>query len=132
VYADRPLVCSTFPAYFHRGSVDIRTDVLCPPGSWRLGTMDLPDWRHDLLRMEMEQSLHRVVVAHWNEHVVRDVAGAADEDAFFDFLLAAYDGIDALRRDVEPDAYRRLVHHWGRQDGDVTWRTFLQDVAAVL
>jgi Fe-S-cluster containining protein len=96
VYAHRPRVCRTFPAVLRHGGVSIRPDVVCPAGSWNLARMDLPSWRTELLRCEVEQALHRIVVARWNRTV--DAGGKDREPVeFFRFAMELGDRLEALR-----------------------------------
>jgi Fe-S-cluster containining protein len=86
VYAHRPLVCSNFPTWLSRGSVDIRQDTVCGPDAWNLSAMDLPTYRRDLTRDRAAWTEHHVIVQAWNAAV--DEAGQAKtEKDLFDYLL---------------------------------------------
>jgi len=91
IYLHRPLVCRAFPAAFDGGRVAVREELVCPPGSWETSAMALPVWRRQLLAVEMERAVDRLVVSRWNEQVR---AGPADAiwpiREHFAFLAEAY------------------------------------------
>jgi Fe-S-cluster containining protein len=96
IYRHRPRVCRTFPAVLHDGRVALQPDIICAAGSWGPASMDQPEWRLELDRAEVEQALHRTVVAAWNDSVP---AGAATERTpadFFRFVMDACDRYDSL------------------------------------
>jgi Fe-S-cluster containining protein len=95
IYPHRPRVCRTFPAAFHDGRVALQPEIICAAGSWNPASMEQPEWRTELLCGEMEQALHRTVVAAWNESVD---AGAPTEQTPADFFRFAMDACDRQER----------------------------------
>ncbi|MBO0687427.1 MAG: YkgJ family cysteine cluster protein [Candidatus Dormibacteraeota bacterium] len=91
VYAHRPRVCRTFPARLRQDGMEIQSEIPCSAGSWKLARMDLPRWRNELIRSEMEQALHRIVVARWNAALGGADATPAD---FFRFAMALCDRLE--------------------------------------
>jgi Fe-S-cluster containining protein len=114
VYAARPNVCRTYPAYLRDGAVHLRHDVLCPPRSWNLAGMSLTPWRVELMRGELEQATYVEVVRAWNEHVewTDQIYSLA---AFYAYLMRVYDALGPLHDEVDaavlvdPEARGRLV-----------------------
>lgn len=96
VYANRPLLCRTFPAALREGRVILLEDIPCAPGSWGTARMDDPSWRTALLRHEREQRLHRDVVAAWNASVEAGDQGPSPAPAdFFRFAMERCDRLVA-------------------------------------
>ena len=56
IYALRPYVCQTYPAFLVKGAVTRREDVLCPTPAWRDGVLQEPRWRDRLLEMQVAVS----------------------------------------------------------------------------
>jgi Fe-S-cluster containining protein len=111
IYPERPLTCAVFPLRLFRGSVDIRSDVICEPSGLRITAVDLPRGRAMLVRASFEWSVYARVVAAWNEQ--RDaVPGRLDERAYFDYVGAAYDAIDAVLASRPPAAIASAIENW--------------------
>jgi Fe-S-cluster containining protein len=109
IYPERPLTCAVFPLRLFHGSVDIRPDVICEPSGRRITTVDLPAGRARLIRASFEWSVYAHVVAAWNAaHAHEPVR--LHESAYFAYVGAAYDAIDALiEAQPAPDA---IIEHW--------------------
>ncbi len=137
IYSHRPLVCQTFPAMLHHGSVDIREDVVCPKGAWNLATMNLPAWRLNLLRMEMETAIYRLVVRQWNECVEEaslDISYSPLQ--YFAYLMNAYSRLETLRHSKSKDEMAVILRTWGQQiaaeEAQKPWLDFLDHVQETL
>jgi Fe-S-cluster containining protein len=115
IYAVRPHVCQTYPAYQHGDLVMLRDDVLCPEGSWSLAGMDLPLFRNRLYEFRIEQDIYSAVVAAWNEYLEREGHGQRI-DLFYAHVMNAYDRIDRVRSILTPHAAARLLEAWGSRD----------------
>jgi Fe-S-cluster containining protein len=112
VYAVRPHVCRTYPAYLQDDTVLLRDDVLCPTGSWHLAAMDLPVFRERLYRFRMEQDIYDYVVSAWNRRVDR-LGAVRPLEEYYAYLMSVYDALDAVRQAVPDSASARLVATWG-------------------
>jgi hypothetical protein len=138
VYEARPAVCRAFPFAFHHGSVAVRRDVVCLPGSWNVAAVDSPAQRTELLRYELEWAVHRVVAAAWNEQVDQGRLDGRprlyDAGELWDFWLAAYDRVAAVVGSYPAADFRRVILGWGRDDPTSTpvWRAFLHRIAGAL
>jgi Fe-S-cluster containining protein len=92
----RPLVCKTFPAEMVDGVLCMRPDAGCTCRSWSLADVDLGTEMALIHARQRDAEEYCAVVAEWNARVL-----AAPQDARFDFrdwcdfLLGAYDAIDA-------------------------------------
>jgi Fe-S-cluster containining protein len=115
VYPHRPLVCRAFPALLDGQRAALREELVCPPGSWEASAMALPPWRRQLLALDLERTIHRLVVSRWNERV-RD--GPADAvwpiREYFAFLADAYGRIAPLRGEGRRQA-TASPPSWGRR-----------------
>jgi len=131
IYPHRPLVCRAFPAALDGGRAALREELVCPPGSWETSAMALPSWRRQLLALELERAIHRLVVSSWNERVQGGPAGAVwPIRDYLAFLGRAYGRIAPLRgaaprRGTAPAA-------WGRGGapaaGSPRWTEILERV----
>lgn len=110
IYPERPLTCAVFPLRLFRGSVDIREDVICEPSGKRITAVDLPAGRAMLIRASFEWSVYAHVVAAWNEARAH-LPSAVNESAYFDYVGAAYDAIDATLEERQP-AIAITIEHW--------------------
>jgi Fe-S-cluster containining protein len=115
IYAVRPHVCQTYPAYQQADVVMLRDDVLCPEGSWSLGGLDLPLFRRRTYAFRVEQDVYAAVVAAWNDQVERDARGRRIED-FYAHLMNAYDRLERLRSSFSPPVAARLLEAWGGRE----------------
>lgn len=115
IYAVRPHVCQTYPAYQQREVVQLRDDVLCPEGSWSLAGMDLPVFRRRLYAFRVEQDVYASVVTSWNARVESEgrVRGIGD---YYAHLMNAYDRLEDVRSSLSPAVAARLLEAWGGRD----------------
>lgn len=103
IYAERPLTCAIFPLRLFHGSVDIRSDVICEPNGRRITTVDLPAGHARLNRASFEWSVYGGVVTAGNA-VHAHVRERIHERAYFAYVSAAYDAIDAVLEARQPVA----------------------------
>jgi len=111
IYPQRPLTCAVFPLRLYHGSVDIRPDVICEPSGRRITAVDLPRGRELLVRSAFEWNVYARVVAAWNAG--REAAfGTVGEGAYFDYVNAAYDAIDATLAELPRAQTGNAMDHW--------------------
>jgi Fe-S-cluster containining protein len=92
IYNDRPLVCQTYPMRIREGDVFVRSDALCPPGSWANLERGQAPWRERLQRRQAEWQRYGEVVTCWNTMVrASDPQQGFELDAYLSFLVNAYD-----------------------------------------
>ena len=127
IYPHRPLVCRTYPARLHHGSVDVRDDAMCPPGAWNISGMDLPAWRMSLLRMELEWALYARVVERWNAFVASGPAAAAYAlPVYCGYLMNVYARLEAARGEpAEAEALLRRCGAPAEAGEEALWQRFL-------
>lgn len=116
VYADRPVVCRTYPTAMTAGLVGQREDVLCPPASWPEPTLRRPSWRVALQRQRMHFDLYYEVVARWNAWAATMPARQSLPFGFYlDYLINVYERI-AILADEEDQAgpVAAAVTTWGQ------------------
>jgi Fe-S-cluster containining protein len=103
IYGARPNVCRTYPAYLRDGAVHIRQDAVCPTGAWSVAGLDIPLWRAELERGELEKRVYEVVVRKWNERV-------DDGDDVEPIPLGVYYGhlLSVYRRLADIDADKQI------------------------
>lgn len=108
IYSDRPLVCQTYPMRMNETSIFVRSDALCPPGSWaNLDQVQTP-WRERLQLRQTEWQRYGEVVAIWNAMVRTCSAPAGFElDTYLAYLINAY---DLITRAPTADGATRLAH----------------------
>jgi hypothetical protein len=115
IYAFRPHVCQTYPAYQQQDTIILRSDVLCPTGSWNLTGIDLPLFRQRLFRFRVEQDIYSCIVAAWNRTSERlGVARGLSE--YYAFLTNTYDALERFRAGITPDVLDAIVERWGAMD----------------
>jgi Fe-S-cluster containining protein len=91
IYGVRPNVCRTYPAYLRDGAVHIRQDAVCPTGAWSLAGLDVPSWRANLERGELEKRVYEAVVRSWNDWVEDECdTETIPLEAFYGHLLCVY------------------------------------------
>jgi Fe-S-cluster containining protein len=137
IYANRPLVCQTFPTTLHNGSVDIRADAMCPKGSWNLASMDLATWRTRLVRSDIESNIYARVVSRWNAMVDANAAGAPYSIFhYFAYLINAYTRLAELRRRLPEHELIEIAHRRGEpaseEPGEMSWEHFVGHIDDVL
>ena len=97
IYAERPVVCQSYPMSTWRASVIQRRDALCPSGSWSDADIGTPSWRDALQRLRMHFDIYHEVVARWNARVATAAARAQfDLREYFSYLLNVHDRLAAL------------------------------------
>lgn len=145
IYQFRPLVCQNYPVFLSDGIVQLRPDLLCPQGSWNLSSMDLPEWRHRLLRFQMEYDIYARVVEQWNACVMAEEGDGYSISVYYAYLMTVYNRMDAVRRKLTPTQETAILQQWGecsaslvnplRQDAqrigrsfDPVWTEFLSDL----
>jgi len=112
IYPQRPLTCAVFPLRLYRGSVDIRSDVICEPRGRRITAVDLPRARALLVRSSFEWNVYAKVVAAWNS-AREAVDERLDIEVYFDYVTAAYDAIDAADDASLDEIARRVATRGG-------------------
>ena len=113
IYPHRPAACRVFPAELQKGSVAIREDAVCPPGSWNIAAMDLPAWRMSLLRAHLEWAIYYLVVKRWNEAVAASPSGAVCSPLqYYAYLMNVYHGMEPARREVDETHMNAIVTGW--------------------
>lgn len=97
IYADRPLVCQTYPMRLNEHSIFVRGDALCPPGSWANLERGQAPWRERLLQQQAEWQRYGKVVNIWNTmvHATKPQEGFVLDD-YLAYLVNAYDLINRL------------------------------------
>ncbi len=113
VYAERPIVCQTYPMSIKQLRVVQRTDALCPPDSWWPSDVAHPVWQGKLHELQMHFDIYAEVVARWNARVT--VASAAQHFALADYLnylINVYDGLHALESIFGPKSMEQLKAEW--------------------
>lgn len=115
IYAFRPYVCQTYPAYQEEDTVALRSDVLCPMGSWNLAGMDLLLFRRRLYRFRMEQDIYAYVVGAWNRDVRRTGTSRGVHE-YYAYVMNVYGRIDHLRLSHTEETLADVAEVWGRQD----------------
>jgi Fe-S-cluster containining protein len=137
IYAERPVVCQSYPMAFRRRDVVQRTNVLCPPDAWPEGEIRRPEWREAVQRQRMHFEVYYHVVARWNARV--NAAGAEQRFAaptyvatgrgdwratsapgrrfalreYLDYLLNVYTRLAALDAAVGEAELARVRDAWG-------------------
>jgi Fe-S-cluster containining protein len=145
IYAERPVVCRSYPMSLWRDAVVQRDDALCPPASWSAGDVALPAWRDALQRQRMRFDVYHEVVARWNARVA-EPGGSAPRTlpAYFSYLLNVYDRLDRLERELGAPAMAQIEVAWrslpdpahrasgARPDGDVGWVRYLERACEIV
>ena len=97
IYADRPLVCQTYPMRLNEKGLFVRSDALCPPGSWANLERGQAAWRERLQQWQTESQRYGEVVRFWNT-MVRASSSQAELllDEYLAYLIKAYDLINSV------------------------------------
>ncbi|MEW6233199.1 MAG: YkgJ family cysteine cluster protein [Chloroflexota bacterium] len=148
IYPLRPLTCQVYPAFFRRGSVHIKPDLLCPPNAWNLAIMDLPLWREKLLRTQMEFDVYHLVVARWNAYVDSAPPQACfPVQGYCAYLMNVFTRLERVWQAVPEELWPAILSRWGeyadRQANPLTveenegisppgWREFLRGIQEVV
>lgn len=97
IYANRPLVCQTYPMRLNEDQLFVRSDALCPPGSWANLEREQAAWRERLQHRQAEWQRYAEVVSTWNAMVrAGDAQTAFSLDHYLAYLVNAYDCIGSL------------------------------------
>jgi Fe-S-cluster containining protein len=137
IYADRPVVCQTYPMGLWHDDVIIRDKVLCPPDAWPGGEVRRPAWRAAIQRQRLHFDVYYQVVARWNARVTASPATRFSLPAFvstsdrgtwraasnpgrpfalrefFDYLLNVYDRLARLDEAIGEAELDRIRAGWG-------------------
>ena len=114
IYAERPVVCQSYPMGMWSNVVFQRNDTLCPPGSWPLASVVRPSWRTAMQRLRMHYDIYHEVVARWNARVAAAGPGAQFSLAeFYSYLLNVYDRLAALDDEVGEADLAQVQATWG-------------------
>jgi Fe-S-cluster containining protein len=112
IYAHRPMVCQTYPAYQQQEMVVLRDDVLCPQGAWNLVGMDLPSFRQRLSRFRMEQDIYAYFVAGWNGSLERSRRRVTIRE-YYAALMNVYEKISRWSEAVSHNGGNKFTQAWG-------------------
>lgn len=113
IYADRPIVCQTYPMSLMQGVVFERTKTQCPPGSWSPHAPKDPVWRTRLQRLHLRYDVYAEVVARWNARVELDTTGAVlTFFEYFGYVLNVYDRLTALDSILGEDTVSAVEASW--------------------
>jgi Fe-S-cluster containining protein len=112
VYADRPLVCQTYPMSLWSGLVSERKDALCPPDSWSSAAVTRLSWRRGLQRLRMQWDLYAEVVARWNARVDVHPGERFSILEYYSYLLNVYDRISILDRELGDAVLSQAEADW--------------------
>lgn len=115
IYAVRPYVCQTYPAYQQSDLVMLRGDVMCPEGAWSLAGIDLPLFRRRLFEFRIQQDIFAALVAAWNQHVEREQRAFSTEE-FYLHLMDSYDRLEEIRAQLSAEEARDLTVSWGGRE----------------
>lgn len=97
IYTNRPLVCQTYPIRMHEQHLFVRSDALCPPGSWANLEHGQAPWRERLQQRQAEWQRYGEVVKYWNTMVrASNTSSGFDLDQYLAYLVNAYDLINRL------------------------------------
>jgi Fe-S-cluster containining protein len=113
VYAERPVVCQSYPMSLLKGVVTQRGDTLCPPGAWPAPAVQRPAWRHALQRMRMHFDVYYEVVARWNARVAAGPGAGLGLGQYYSYLINVYDRLAALDATVGQEQLVRIRDTWG-------------------
>lgn len=109
IYADRPLVCQTYPIRLNDDQLFVRSDALCPPGSWANLDHGQAAWRERLQRRQAEWQRYGKVVRVWNEMVrASEQQTEFSLDHYLAYLVNVYDCCSSLPA-AEVDARLALL-----------------------
>ena len=113
IYAERPVVCQSYPMSMWQDAVVQRGDALCPPGSWSDADIGLPSWRDSLRRLRMHFDIYHEVVARWNARVCADGPSVRFElPEYFSYLLNVYERLASLDDEIGGVAMARVQAEW--------------------
>ena len=111
IYAERPVVCRSYPMSVWENAVVQRRDALCAPGSWSEADVGLPAWRDSLQLLRIHFDFYHEVVARWNARVAAEAPGAEFElPEYYSYLLNVYDRVASLENETStPERVREII-----------------------
>jgi Fe-S-cluster containining protein len=113
IYAERPVVCRSYPMSSWRDAVVQRDDTLCPPASWSAEDVALPTWREALQRQRMRFDVYHEVVARWNARIAEARASAPRTlREYCSYLLNVYDRLDRIEGELGAATMARVEAGW--------------------
>jgi Fe-S-cluster containining protein len=140
IYAERPLVCRTYPMQLRNGVTELRSQVLCPPGAWSSAALAHPSWTVGLQQQRMHQDIYHLVVARWNlQLAARGAAATANLGEYLSYLLNVYERLDRLEQAVGAAELAEVARCWrfgagpsGNAQDDATWSRYAASVREVV
>jgi Fe-S-cluster containining protein len=91
IYALRPGVCRTYPATLVDGEVALRSDILCPDGSWgRDSELFSTQWRTRAERQYAELEIDAYVNRRWNGAALLTLSPGDGYRHYLDWIFAVY------------------------------------------
>jgi Fe-S-cluster containining protein len=132
IYPSRPSACRVYPAQLRDGAVTFRDGIVCPKGAWNVPAGELPPWRTQLLRSQMEWAVYATVVHHWNEQaVLTPRAEMRTPDEYYAYLLDRYQRLSKLEAELPSGQLKAVIDRWGERDatpGEAPWERLLTRV----
>jgi Fe-S-cluster containining protein len=113
IYDHRPVSCRAYPMLLVDRRVQMRDDPLCPPGAWPADEPSKPAWRQSVEEAHHRFHVYQVVVSVWNQRL-RAVERGHTLDAYYAYVLAAYDRV----ADLPLDEVRAALHEGVIENGD--------------
>jgi hypothetical protein len=99
------------------GRVYQRERTLCPPGSWEADDLLPERWIKDLQRLRYRRDVYVEVIARWNAAVqYRGGADPLPPKAFCDYVLAVYQEIAEVEREIGPEGMAALETSWASME----------------
>lgn len=93
IYHSRPSMCRTYPSYVEDGVIGASGGKYCPPGSWRLQTLDVPLIRARLQFKARQHAIYERLVDAWNARLLATGERREASD-FLHFLVNAYSELE--------------------------------------
>ena len=113
IYSMRPTACRAYPLAFAGEEVVAKPWAYCPDGAWDVGQLDLPYWREELGRHDMEFSIHAFLVAVWNTEMMKQPKlERLDFGPFFSFLFDVYRRLESVRVAIPAGAWPDIWKQW--------------------
>ena len=112
VYAERPIVCQTYPMSLWSGVVAQRKDTLCPPDSWPLAQVVRPHWHEKLRRLVFRLDIYGEIVARWNARVAALPSVTFVLPEFLAYMLNVYERLDAMERELGEETMGVVEGSW--------------------
>jgi Fe-S-cluster containining protein len=110
IYALRPGVCRTYPATLVDGEVALRSDILCPDGSWEVGSgLFSEQWRGRAERQYAELEIDAYVNRRWNESAALTRVPEDGYRCYLDWSFAVYRRLSAADVTTETAVPSRAV-----------------------